>query len=96
MDEYKLQAVAVALRHRRQGGVIAEETIKQALATIAHKAARQGHSTAYVFGFIDARNLPSRRMCSAQGFTPDDAIPGPDGLQQWSVVVACGDDPGPG
>lgn len=94
-EGFKLRAVAVARRYRGQDGAVAKETIREALATIRDQAASQGQPTAYVFGYIHERNLPSQQMCAVEGFTCDDPIPDEEGLQQWSAVVAGTEDSGP-
>jgi hypothetical protein len=94
VGEYKLRAVAVALRHRHQGGNVAWETITEALATILDDSAVRGYQEARVFGEIHQQNVPSQRMCERRGFRRV----GPAGVPEhelWSIPVTGGDPPGP-
>ena len=72
--EYYLQAVAVANRHRGQGGAHAREALKMAVSVMETQAIDRGADTLYIASRVHEENRPSQRGLAETGFREDDSI----------------------
>jgi hypothetical protein len=65
----KLQAIAIATRHRGQGGRHADEALQVALDAAGARASNAGLSEFLAVGWIHPRNEASKLMCQRAGFS---------------------------
>ncbi|WP_432114726.1 hypothetical protein [Streptomyces sp. S1] len=80
-----LLMIAVALRHRNQGGKFADEVMIDALHDIAER--EPDHDSIAIIARIDHRNAPSRNMFLRAGF--EEVVPGNSvsRLSWWLLVL---------
>jgi GNAT superfamily N-acetyltransferase len=81
----KIQAIAVASRHRGQGSAQADEALRVALEVAAERGHRSGCRRTIVVGWVDPRNNPSRLMNQRAGFALRRITPA--GLEEWVIVL---------
>lgn len=84
----KIQAIAVAVRHRGQGGSHGDEALQIALETAAQRGRRAGKDEVIMVGWVDPRNTPSEHLNERAGFTLRRITPA--GLQEWVLVIDVG------
>jgi hypothetical protein len=85
--EYFIRAMAIAIAHRGQGGVVADEAMTDALRTLARRVAGNDHRTFIVSGRIHRANTASQMMAARQGMTPHTAATGTDPYSRWAASV---------
>lgn len=81
----KLLAIAVATRHRGQGGAHADEALQVALEAAGERASLNGLASFLAVGWIDRRNHVSKKMAERVGFLHVGNTPA--GLEEWTVIV---------
>jgi hypothetical protein len=81
----KIQAIAVAARHRGQSSAHADEALYVALEAAAQRALKSRHEKTVVVGWVDPRNNPSRLMNQRAGFTLRRITA--TGLEEWVLVL---------
>lgn len=81
----KIQAIAVAARHRGQGGAHGDEALNVALEAAAQRGRRIGRDEVVVVGWVDPRNNPSKFLNQRAGFAQRRITPA--GLEEWAIVL---------
>ena len=81
----KIQAIAIAVRLRGEGGTHADEALDVALEAAAERGQRSGCGTVTVVGWVQPRNTPAREMNRRAGFTCLGYTPG--GLEEWALTI---------
>jgi len=81
----KIRAIAVDVRHRGQGGAVADEAMEVALEAAGARALEKGLDTVQVIGWVDPQNEASKRMNTRAGFGFKGLTS--DGLEQWILVL---------
>jgi len=81
----KLQALAISVDARGQGGQVADLTLADALIRSADLAHETGASEALVIGWVDPRNQASKGLLTRAGFNRRGNAPG--GLEDWAIVI---------
>lgn len=81
----KIQAVAIAVRHRGVGGSCSTEAMDVSLEAAGERARKQGFDSVAVVGWVDPRNEASKRMNQRAGLSLRRMTPG--GLEEWAVVL---------
>ena len=80
---------AVALRHRRRGGGVADEMVAALFDALTEKALHDGVDIVLVQTWVDERNRPSQAMCRRAGM--HQLSEDPDGtLQRWGANILIG------
>ncbi|MYR59599.1 hypothetical protein GTY54_26310 [Streptomyces sp. SID625] len=79
-----LLMLGVAVRHRHQGGKVADAVLLDALHDIAER--EPDHESVAVLGRVDRRNLPSQNMLRRWGF--EEVIPGSAAMRLgWWLLI---------
>ena len=81
----KLQALAVSVEARGQGGRIADEALDDALSCSMELAAALAAVEVLVIGWVDPQNRPSKELLTRGGFGFRGDAPG--GLEEWVVTI---------
>jgi len=81
----EVREMAVALRHRRDGGQVASELMAQTIDEITARAIEAGVGEVVVQGMIWHENLPSQRLAAEAGFKVTGS--GAPGVQEWTAVI---------
>jgi hypothetical protein len=81
----KIQGIAVAVRHRGQGGAHGDEALNVALQAAAQRGRRIGRDEIVVVGWVDPRNNPSKLLNQRAGFTLRRITLA--GLEEWVIVL---------
>lgn len=74
LGEYYFQLMAVANRHRHQGGAHAREALDMTVAVMEAQAIDLGASSLYIASRVHDKNFPSQRGLSEAGFCMDDTL----------------------
>jgi hypothetical protein len=86
----KIQAIAVSVRLRGQGGVYADEAMQVALEVAGNRAQNARIDSVLLVGWVDPHNIASKRLNQRAGFAQRRITPG--GLEEWVLKL----DPGLG
>lgn len=81
----EIREMAIAFRHRRQGGRVADELMAHTLDEITARAIDSQVDEVVVQGMIWHENLPSQRLAAQAGFKVTGA--GAPGVQEWTAVL---------
>jgi hypothetical protein len=81
----KIQAIAVSVRYRGQGGAYADEALAAGLDHAGRRARAAGLGQVIAVGWVHQRNKPSQLLCRRAGFTYRRDTR--DGLQEWAVLL---------
>jgi RimJ/RimL family protein N-acetyltransferase len=81
----KIQAVAVSVRQRGQGGAHANEALAAGLDLAGDRARAAGFGQVIAVGWVHPRNQPSQLLCRRAGFAHRRDTR--DGLQEWVLLL---------
>jgi hypothetical protein len=81
----KIQAIAVAVRYRGQGGAHGDEALNVALESAAQRARGIGSDQVVVVGWVDPRNDASKFLNQRAGFALRRITSA--GLEEWAIVL---------
>jgi hypothetical protein len=84
----KIQAIAVSVRHRGQGGAHADAALAAGLDLAGVRARVAGFGQVIVVGWVHPRNQPSQLLCRRAGFALRRDTR--DGLQEWVLLLDVG------
>lgn len=84
----KLQAIAVAIRYRGQGGKCADEALQVTLEVIEARAGDSGLEEFLAVAWIDPHNNASKQMCQRAGFAHLGNVSAD--LEEWGLIVDVG------
>jgi hypothetical protein len=82
---FKIQAVAIATRHRGVGGSCSAEAMDVALEAAAEQARKRGLGKVALVGWVDPRNTASKRMNQRAGLALRRITRA--GLEEWVAVL---------
>jgi hypothetical protein len=81
----KIQAIAVAARHRGKDGSHGDEALNAALEAAAQRGRLSGKNEILVVGWVDSRNNPSKLLNQRAGFNL--RVITRAGLEEWVTVL---------
>lgn len=84
-EQYKILAVAVALRHRGKDGGHAKEALETAMEVMEADAVSRGFDAFTMHAWVDRRNWASQKLFSASGFAKGESIDAD--LCEWTREV---------
>lgn len=79
-----LAVAAIAMRHRRLGGGVADELVRTCLDEITAQGLESGEPEVVITARIDKRNHPSQKMARRNGFTHTGML---DEYQVWQKAL---------
>lgn len=90
----KIQAIAVSVRYRGQGGRYADEAMEAALAAAVERGKKAGNESVLLVGWVDPNNNASKRMNQRAGFMMNRITS--SGLEEWVLELDLKDANEPG